>query len=202
MTSCRNGTTFALTTGELIVRDGIQAGFFRHYEDLQGADVRWHMATAYSPKALILCVDDYQPILDGWRTLLTSAGYQVLVAADWKSGLRLFYSHPADVVVLDYEIPGMTCAVMAGAMKCLRPEVPILVVADEGEGSASRMDTPFADACVLKSDSISVLLSSITTLLLNRHQASAGTFEAAVRTELGGDERARCNRRPQHALAA
>jgi DNA-binding response OmpR family regulator len=158
------------------------------------------MAMACSPKALILCVDDYQPILDGWRTLLTGAGYRVLAAVEWRSGLRLFCSHSADVVVLDYEIPSVTCAVMVGAMKRLRPEVPILVVADEGSGSG--MEIPFADAYVLKSDSIAVFLCQITTLLSNRHQASAGRFEASGRTEPGGDEEDRFNRRAQHAPAA
>jgi hypothetical protein len=67
-------------------------------------------------------------------------------------------------------------------MKWLRPEVPILVVADED--SAYGMDTPFADASVLKSDSIGVFLSQITTLLSNRHQASTGTFEDSVRIDL------------------
>ena len=157
------------------------------------------MAMACSTKALVLCVDDYQPILDGWRTLLTSAGYQVLAAADWKSALRLFHSHSADVVVLDYEIPGVTCAAMAGAMKRSRPEVPILVVADEG--SASGVDTSFADAYVLKSDSIAVFLSQIT-LLRKRHQTPAGRLKASARAELESDQQDRCNRRAQHALAA
>ena len=68
-----------------------------------------------SPK--ILCVDDEPNVLTLRKVLLGSAGYEVLVAEEGQSGLRVFRETNVDVVVLDYKMPGMTGDEVAREMR-------------------------------------------------------------------------------------
>ncbi|HEY4379648.1 MAG TPA: response regulator [Acidobacteriaceae bacterium] len=77
---------------------------------------------------LILCVDDEVVGLRVRKILLERAGYQVLTAADGKSGMDLFTTHPVDAVVLDYAMPGMHGGDVARQMREAKPRVPILLL--------------------------------------------------------------------------
>jgi CheY-like chemotaxis protein len=55
---------------------------------------------------LIFWVEDYQGMLEGWRTLLENEGDQVLRAVDANRAMRLFISQRVDEVVLDYQYVG------------------------------------------------------------------------------------------------
>jgi DNA-binding response OmpR family regulator len=128
------------------------------------------MSTACTNTALILCVDDYESILDGWRVLFSSAEYEVLTAADWKSALCLFKAEAVDLVILDQEIPCVPSAVMARAFKNARPAVPILLAVDELP--VSKEDLDFVDAWILKSARVDVFLSGVGTLLAEKCNAA------------------------------
>jgi CheY-like chemotaxis protein len=77
---------------------------------------------------LVLCVDDELVGLRVRKILLERAGYQVLTAADGRSGLELFASQPIDAVVLDYAMPGMHGDEVARMMRQAKPQVPILLL--------------------------------------------------------------------------
>jgi CheY-like chemotaxis protein len=64
--------------------------------------------TAVTTRSLILCVDDYEDILDGWRVLLENEGYRVMTAADANRAIELMISQPIDEVILDYQLPEVT----------------------------------------------------------------------------------------------
>ena len=68
-------------------------------------------------RPLILCVDDEFNGLEGRKMLLEDAGYKVLVATTGADALQLFASHPVDLVLLDYHMPGMNGDVVAEHMK-------------------------------------------------------------------------------------
>jgi PleD family two-component response regulator len=57
-------------------------------------------------KATILCIDDHWNGLIGRKMLLENNGYEVLEATGGEEGLKLFFSHSVDAVVLDYRMPG------------------------------------------------------------------------------------------------
>jgi CheY-like chemotaxis protein len=68
----------------------------------------------------ILVVDDDQPILDA-----LTVGFQlqwqdatVLVAHDGEDGLRAFYEHIPDIVVLDVALPGSGLTACGGITGC------------------------------------------------------------------------------------
>ena len=119
-----------------------------------------------SRRPLILCVDDEWNGLEGRKMLLEEAGCKVLVASRGTDAMRLFASHPVDLVLLDYHMPGMNGDVVAEHMKSSQPDVPIaLLSADDGlPESALR----WVDVFVSKSESPANLLQTVEYLLALR----------------------------------
>ena len=114
-------------------------------------------------KPVVLCVDDEWNGLEGRKMLLEGARCKVLVATCGAEGLQLFASHPVDLVLLDYHMPGMNGGVVAEHMKAVQPDVPIaLLSADDGlpEGALK-----WVDAFVSKSESPASLLQIVERLL-------------------------------------
>jgi CheY-like chemotaxis protein len=112
--------------------------------------------------SLILSVHaDFAALFSRYR-LLSAAGYGVLSAADRDDALELFSSNPVDLVVLEYALPMMDGGLVAGAMKELKPKVPIVLVSgyEVPEGSLD-----FVDLLVRESDGPTVLLDAIRQLL-------------------------------------
>jgi CheY-like chemotaxis protein len=114
-------------------------------------------------RPLILCVDDEWNGLQGRKMLLEEARCKVLVATSGADALQLFTSHPIDLVLLDYHMPGMNGDVVAEQMKAGQPDVLIaLLSADDGlPESALR----WVDAFVSKSESPANLLQIVEHLL-------------------------------------
>ena len=68
---------------------------------------RKHRETIDSGRVLVL-VDDDADYLEATRVLLESEGHHVLVARDGPGALAVLGSQPADVLLLDYFMPGLT----------------------------------------------------------------------------------------------
>jgi DNA-binding response OmpR family regulator len=138
--------------------------------------------TAVKADSLILCVDDYQGILEGWRMLLENEGYKVLTAVDANSAMRVFISQRVDEVVLDYQLLGVNGDAIAREMKAIKPDVPILILSDERRLSEEQLKP--ADGLLPKAGSISVLLERVRELLdrrrLKESSPSNGTERAAI----------------------
>ena len=117
-------------------------------------------------RPLVLCVDDEFNGLEGRKMLLEEAGCKVLVASRGTDAMQLFASHPVDLVLLDYHMPGMNGGVVAEHMKSSQPDVPIaLLSADDGlpEGALR-----WVDVFVSKSESPANLLQAVEYLLALR----------------------------------
>jgi len=111
----------------------------------------------------VLCVDDEPNILAVRSALLGMAGYKVHVAKDGQIGLEIFRNQPVDLVVLDYDMPGMMGDEVAREMRRLRNNVPLLLV-------TAFQDLPSActsafDEILLKGESPTMLLEKITSLV-------------------------------------
>ena len=114
-------------------------------------------------KPLILCVDDEFNGLEGRKMLFEEAGCKVLVATSGAEALQMFASHPVDLVLLDYHMPGMNGDVVAARMKACQPDVPIaLLSADDGLPESA---LKWVDAFVSKSESPANLLQIVEHLL-------------------------------------
>ena len=53
----------------------------------------------------ILIIDDNAEVLETYRRILEHAGYEVMVAADGKEGVRVFHDNPIDLVITDIIMP-------------------------------------------------------------------------------------------------
>jgi len=77
--------------------------------------------------AFILCIDDSQDVLNLLVEVLWTSGYVTLTAFSGNEGLRLLVQHSVDLVVLDYEMPGMNGDLVAQAIRRSKPELPIIL---------------------------------------------------------------------------
>jgi CheY-like chemotaxis protein len=112
---------------------------------------------------LVLCVDDELVGLKVRKILLERAGYQVLTALDGTSGLHLFETEPVEAVVLDYSMPGMHGGEVAGRMRQIKPQVPILLLSAY-IGLPSEV-TSLVDLYMTKGEGAPILLQKLQSLL-------------------------------------
>ena|SRR5947209_6740686 len=98
------------------------------------------------PKTL-LCVDDDERSLLLRAELLRLHEFNVLGAISGDEALRILHHHHVDLVTLDYEMPHMNGAVLAGEIRKLRPKIPIMMVSGREIGCRSMAPV---DAFLLK----------------------------------------------------
>ena len=122
-------------------------------------------------QATILLVDDKPEHLQLVSTVLTLRGFRVLTALSGEDALKLFSITPADLVVLDYYMPGLDGGATAREMRRLRPEVPIIIFS----GALTLPDRVMAmiDGFVSTSEEPEVLLRAINQLLPQRAEVRA-----------------------------
>lgn len=114
-------------------------------------------------RRLVLCIDDESLGLTTRKLILEQAGYQVEICADGSKGLEMFSSKPVDIVVLDYEMPGLNGLQVAERMKELKPEVPIIMLSAHQtppEGSGHLLN-----AYLVKGEGPDVMLASLQQIL-------------------------------------
>ena len=79
-----------------------------------------------------------------------------------QEGLELFATHPIDLVLLDYAMPGMNGKEVAAMMKRIKPEVRTVMFSGV---SLSEAERAYADAFVEKGQHPVVLVHKIEELL-------------------------------------
>jgi DNA-binding response OmpR family regulator len=120
------------------------------------------MTFTSSTQPLVLCIDDAEVTLRVRKLLLTSAGYAVLTASSGEEGLEVFKKNTVDLVIADHFLSDKSGTEIAGEMKALKPQVPILIVSGAEEAPAG---LEFADGFLSKLDGPDALLERIATLL-------------------------------------
>jgi len=125
------------------------------------------------PSATVLCVDDEPNILALRDGLLSMAGYKVHVAKDGEIGLEIFRHEPVDLVVLDYDMPGLMGDTVAKEMRRLRKDVPLLLVTAFHDLPVTC--TSIFDATLVKGESPTILLEQISSLLAARQSSLAAS---------------------------
>ncbi len=79
-------------------------------------------------KKTILCIDDDEAILRYEKALLEKSGYAVLTATSGLQALRLVTMCKCDIVLLDFEMPGMNGHEVAHKIKLVRPELMVILL--------------------------------------------------------------------------
>jgi len=94
---------------------------------------------------------------------LQENGYDLATATNGSEGLRLFMSRPVDAVVLEYHLGLLNGAAIADEIKQVRPQVPVVMLADHVELPANALKS--VDALVVKSDGPHFLLATVHFVL-------------------------------------
>jgi PAS domain S-box-containing protein len=100
---------------------------------------------AAGPRPLsILVIDDDPDVREFIVASLEEQGYSVRDAADGAEGLKQLARAPAELVILDFIMPGMSGAEVAKLILADRPEQPILFVSGYSETDAVKSVAPQA----------------------------------------------------------
>ena len=113
-------------------------------------------------RAVLLCIDDDEDVLECEKSFLESFGYTVLTASSGGKGLELASTCSVDVVIVDYLMPEMNGQEVAKEMRRLKPEAPIIML-------SAAVDVPeqalrVVDAFIAKDGLASQLLPMIAQL--------------------------------------
>ena len=114
-------------------------------------------------KATILCVDDHWKDLIDRKALLEKNCFEVLQATSWEESLQLFLDHKVHIVILEYQLSGMTGDTVAAMMKRLKSHIPILLLSAYGPLPEQKLRS--VDAFLCKSEGTRRLISAVHDLL-------------------------------------
>jgi DNA-binding response OmpR family regulator len=125
----------------------------------------------------VLAVDDEPQILKALATNLTARGYDVDVATDGETAVRLAADHRPDLVILDLGLPGMSGVEVIDALRSWTT-TPIIVLSarDSDPDKIAALDAG-ADDYVTKPFSIGELMARVRAAL---RRATLGDDEQAV----------------------
>lgn len=113
-------------------------------------------------RAVLLCIDDNEELLECEKLFLESFGYTVLTAPSGGQGLELAAMYPIDVVIVDYLMPEMNGQEVASQMRRLRPQAPIILLT--GAVDVPEQALKHVDAFIAKDRVASQLLPAIAQL--------------------------------------
>jgi CheY-like chemotaxis protein len=139
----------------------IPVHMFLHYSRMNPQTVR---SQASHSDALILCVDDDDAILDIIRLTLQKNGFSVISANNWRSALEAFKNNHIDLVMLDYEMPGMKGHEVAIQLRTVNPAVPIIL--HSGSSNIPDVARRVVDAFLPKGVETYILVAAISSLIM------------------------------------
>ena len=110
----------------------------------------------------VLLVDDYPDALDVWEIFLTAAGCQVMTASDGAQALAIARSQRLDVIVMDFQMPGLSGPSVAEALRedPATAQIPLIAVTGRRMDLAEARGLGFV-ALIVKPCEPDVLLAEI-----------------------------------------
>lgn len=117
----------------------------------------------HSARPTLLWIDDFEPGLVLYRKMFEDLGFKVLTASTGEAGIQLAALYAIDLVITDYEMPGMDGLRVAISVKALNPLTPVLMFS--GSSLVPRRARRVIDAFCDKAGPRSELLAAIHHLL-------------------------------------
>jgi PAS domain S-box-containing protein len=115
----------------------------------------------------VLVVDDEPAIRDVAHRVLTCAGYQVTTTADGQEALALLADQavPADLLLTDVVMPGISGSVFAARARALRPGMRVLFMSGYERPGAPEEGWPQSEHVIAKPFSRAALLARVSQAL-------------------------------------
>lgn len=119
---------------------------------------------------MLLWIDDFEPGLILYKAMFENLGFKVLTANSGEAGIQLASVNPVDIVVTDYEMPGMNGLGVASSIKKLNPRIPVILFS--GSTLVPLRARRTVDAFCDKAESREKLLAVIHRLLGRKRSES------------------------------
>ena len=99
----------------------------------------------------ILIIDDDRTLLDGLSQLLARLDYPFVCADNGYSGLDLFLKGQFDIVLTDYDMPGMDGITLAHHIKEISPDTMVILMTGHDKSSIiEQIETSKVDLALFK----------------------------------------------------
>ena len=98
----------------------------------------------------ILVVDDNKVILTVVSKMLFLLGYEVSSADSAEKGLNVFRKSSFDIVLSDYDMPGMDGVAFACSVKKCSPRTPVVIMTGSGRESVFSRKSTAVDEVISK----------------------------------------------------
>ena len=115
----------------------------------------------------ILCIDDNVLTLAIRKAMLESRDYRVFTADNGPAGLGIAKREQIDVVILDYNMPGMDGGKVAEELRTKHPDVAILLLSGFPSNIPDLLLT-IVDGFIYKGSSPAVLLQEVERVTTER----------------------------------
>jgi CheY-like chemotaxis protein len=86
-----------------------------------------HMSADTTARPTLLWIDDFEPGLALYKAMFENIGFRVFTASSGDAGVKLAARNCPDVVVTDYEMPGMDGEAVAIAIKAMNSATPVVL---------------------------------------------------------------------------
>jgi DNA-binding NtrC family response regulator len=87
----------------------------------------YHLVNRVGGMTTILCIDDDPNILQCHKAVLGTRGYTVVTAPDGLAGIAITRTHSIDIVITDFQMPGMDGSQVAELLLKEKPRLPVLI---------------------------------------------------------------------------
>jgi CheY-like chemotaxis protein len=131
---------------------------------------RGHKPSSQPSRPTLLWIDDFEPGLAMYKAMFENLGCRVLTASNGEAGLRVATLNRVDMVVTDYEMPGMDGEAVAAAVKAHNARIPVVLFS--GSTLVPLRARRVVDACCDKAGSRDQLLNTIHRLLHKKRTRS------------------------------
>ena len=113
----------------------------------------------------ILVVDDNNFLRSVVSKMLSMLGYEVLSADSGENGLSLFLKNKFDIVLSDYEMPGMDGVAFACSVKKSSPRTPVVIMTGAGKETVLARKSTAVDEVISKPFTLAGIDETIQNLL-------------------------------------
>jgi len=112
----------------------------------------------------ILVVDDNEFLRIAVSKMLSRLGYEVLSADSGENGLSIFLKNKFDVVLSDYEMPGMDGVAFACSIKKNSPRTRVVIMTGAGRETVLARKTTAVDEVISKPFTLAQIDETIQNL--------------------------------------